>query len=279
MSKRGRAEGTIRKRPDGRWEGRILLGYRNGKRVRPSFYAATRDAVQKKLEEARKKFRSGIEVSAQQTLHQFLKSWLEDTAKPRLRPRTMAGYVQHVENHIDPILGHIPLDELTPQQVQHLIAKKAEEGLAPKTIAYMRGVLRAALNDAQRWGFVIRNAAALAEVPRGERHEIRTLSPKQAKAFLAAAKKNPSGALFSVALAVGLRLGEALGLGWENVDLKKSTLSVRRVAEDERRPAVCGAQNRAKPPNRVAPAVRHHRAQSPEGTSEAVEVCRWHEVG
>jgi len=68
-------------------------------------------------------------------------------------------------------------------------------------------------------------------VHRGERHEIQTLEPKQAKAFLAAAKKNALGPLFSVALSVGLRLGEALGLGWESVDLKKRTLGVRRALQ------------------------------------------------
>src|SRR4051794_3630837 len=122
MANRGRAEGTIRKRADGRWEGRILLGYRNGKRVRPSFYGASRAEVLLKLAQARKQFKVGIAVTGKQTLHTFLARWLEDTAKPRLRPRTYAGYVQHVQRHIDPFLGHILLEELTPQHVQQLIA-------------------------------------------------------------------------------------------------------------------------------------------------------------
>ncbi|HZT77374.1 MAG TPA: site-specific integrase [Vicinamibacterales bacterium] len=91
--------------------------------------------------------------------------------------------------------------------------------------------MRTALNDALKWGLVMRNAAELAEVPRAARPEIRTLDGKQAKAFLAAAKKNTLGPLFSVALAVGLRLGEALGLGWQDVDLKAKTLRVRRAVQ------------------------------------------------
>jgi integrase len=231
MRKRGRSEGTIRRRPDGRWEGRILLGYRNGKRVRPSFYSSTRIEVQQALEHARKRFKSGIAVTGKQTLHAFLERWLTDTAKPRLRHRTFAGYEQHVENHIDPLLGHIMLDELTPQHVQHLIRTKADEGFSPRTIGYMRAVLRAALNDAQRWGLIDRNASALAEVPKSTRHEIQTLDARHAQAFLKAAKRNQVGPLFSVALAVGLRLGEALGLGWEDVDLKKKILRVRRALQ------------------------------------------------
>jgi integrase len=76
---------------------------------------------------------------------------LSDTAKPRLRHRTYAGYEQHVQNHIDPLLGHIMLDELTPQHVQQLIRTKIDEQLSARTIGYMRAVLRAALDDAQRW--------------------------------------------------------------------------------------------------------------------------------
>jgi integrase len=225
------SEGTIRKRPDGRWEGRILLGYRDGKRVRPSFYGVTRIDVQQALEQARKRFNGGIAVTGKQTLHTFLERWLEDTAKPRLRHRTFTGYEQHVENHVDPLLGHIMLNELTPQHVQQLIRTKTEEGLSARTIGYMRAVLRAALNDAQRWGMVDRNAAALAEVPKSVRHRIQILDTKQAQAFLRAAKRNQVGPLVSVALAVGLRLGEALGLAWEDIDLNKKMLRVRRALQ------------------------------------------------
>jgi len=111
------------------------------------------------------------------------------------------------------------LDELTPQHVQHLIRRKTDEELAPRTIRYMRGVLRAALSDAGRWGLVGRNAAALAEVPRAEHQQVQTLDPKQARTLLTAAKKNPIGSFFSVALHVGLRLGEGLALGWEGKQL------------------------------------------------------------
>src|SRR5437868_6680983 len=232
MHKRGRSEGTIRKRRlDGRWEGRILLGYRDGKRVRPSVYGPTRDDVQKKLQKAREQFKAGVAVSGKQSLHEFLHRWLEDTAKPRLRQRTFDGYKQHIEHHIDPLLGHINVDELTPQHVQHAIGAMSNDRLAARTVAYMRAVLRAALNDAEKWGLVMRNAAELAEVPRAVRPHIRTLDGTQAKAFVAAAKKNALGPLFCVALAVGLRLGEALGLGWEDVDLKTKTLRVRRALQ------------------------------------------------
>jgi integrase len=108
---------------------------------------------------------------------------------------------------------------------------KTEEKLSPRTLRYMRAVLRAALNDAVKWGIISRNAATLVDLPRAVRLEIRTLDPTEARRFLAAAKQNRVGSLFSVALAVGLRLGEALGLGWQDVDLKAKTLRVRRALQ------------------------------------------------
>jgi integrase len=95
----------------------------------------------------------------------------------------------------------------------------------------MRATLRTALNDALKWGLISRNAAALVDLPRAPRPEIQTLDSKQARAFLAAAKKNRLGPLFTTALGVGLRLGEALALGWEDVDLKARTLRVRRALQ------------------------------------------------
>lgn len=190
--------------------------------------------MQEKLDQARKQFKIGIAVTGKQTLHAFLASWLVNTAKPRLRPRTYAGYVQHVESHLDPLLGHIPLEELTPHHVQQLIGKKTAEGLSPRTIGYMRAVLRAALNSAQRWSLIGRNVATLVDLPRSSRREVSTLDPAQARAFLTSAKKNPLGQLFTVGLAVGLRLGEALALGWEDVDLKAKTLRVRRSLQRQK---------------------------------------------
>ena len=96
--KRGTREGTIRQRVDGRWEGRVLLGYRNGKPYRPSFYGATRKAVQEKLHKALQKFKDGLPVQPdRQSVRTFMEGWLCDSAKARLRPRTFDGYEQHCE--------------------------------------------------------------------------------------------------------------------------------------------------------------------------------------
>ena len=129
--------------------------------------------------------------------------------------------------HIVPDLGNVVLDQVTPQHVQALINKKLRAGLSPKTVQYMRGVLRTALGQAERWGMVSRNAAALVDGPRQHRNVINPLGLDEARRLLDAARDDRLGALYSVALAMGLRQGEALGLRWEDVDLEEGVLHVR----------------------------------------------------
>jgi integrase len=100
-------------------------------------------------------------------------------------------------------------------------------GLSPRTVAYIRTVLRIALNRALKWGLVARNVAALTDPPRQERTERQPLTPEQARTFLKAVEGDRLEALYRVGLALGLRLGEALGLRWEDVDLDTGTLRIR----------------------------------------------------
>ena len=100
-------------------------------------------------------------------------------------------------------------------------------GLSPRTVQYARAVLRKALNQALRWGLVPRNVATLVDPPRSKRHEIVFFAPDQANAFLDTARGDRLEALYRVALSLGLRQGEALGLRWEDVDLERGVLRVR----------------------------------------------------
>ena len=141
------------------------------------------------------------------------------------------GYRQHIDRHVLPTLGRIPLVKLTPQHVQHLLKTLADTGLSPRTIAYARAVLRAALQQAQKWGLVGRNVAQLVDPPRLTRHEFQVLTPEEARRFLEKARDDRLGALYTVALSLGLRLGEALGLRWADVDLDNNTLQVRQALQ------------------------------------------------
>ena len=105
--------------------------------------------------------------------------------------------------------------------------RRLAEGLSPRRVDYIRGVLRRALNHAMRWGLVGRNVAALVSPPRGRPVEIEPFDPEEARRFLEVIRGDRLEALYTVALAVGLRQGEALGLRWQDIDLRAGTLAVR----------------------------------------------------
>jgi integrase len=165
------------------------------------------------------------------TVEQFLSRWLEDCAKPKLRPSTFASYAQIIRLHVVPGLGPVPLQRLNPQLVQSWLNERRRVGLSARTCQYARAILCSALGQALRWGIVPRNVVTLVESPRVERHEIRPLLPDQARALLDTVRLHRLGALFTVALALGLRQGEALGLKWDAVDFQAGVLHVRAALQ------------------------------------------------
>lgn len=224
--KRGQNEGSIYKRADGRWEGALTLPNSGGKRKR--FYGETQREAREKMTAALRALDQGeAPITDRQTVAQFLARWLEDSVKPSKAPKTYASYADLVRLHIVPTLGKHQLSKLQPQHVEALMAAKTAAGLSPRTVQYIRAVLRIALNRALKWGLVARNVAALTDPPRGKRPEVQPLSPAQARVFLDAARGDRLEALYSVALALGLRQGEALGLHWADVDLDAGTIAVR----------------------------------------------------
>jgi integrase len=185
--------------------------------------------------------------------------------------------------HLIPNLDRVPLEKLSPEHVQALLRAKTDEGLAPRTVHHLRALLRIALNRAMRWGLVVRNVAALADSPRIERFDVRMLAPAEAKQLLAAAEDDRLSALYSVALALGLRQGEALGLSWEDVDFEYRRLFVRhglqRVDGELRlvEPKTRQSRRTVAMPTVVIDALLHHKAgQSQE---RLLAGTRWRETG
>ncbi|HUY60970.1 MAG TPA: site-specific integrase, partial [Candidatus Dormibacteraeota bacterium] len=225
MSKRGNGEGSLyQRKSDGRW----LAAYVAPDGKRRTMVAATRQEASKRLTGALQAREAGTLISGKrQTVGAFLETWLRDSVRPRVRPWTYTGYEVQVRVHIVPAIGKVALDKLTPAQVQELMNRKLEAGLSPKTIRYMRQVLRTALAQAVKWELVARNVAELVDGPKVERHEIHPFDSAEARALLAAVATDRLQALYSVALTMGLRQGEALGLRWEDADLEAGTLQVR----------------------------------------------------
>jgi integrase len=230
--RRAAGEGTIRHRPDGRWEARVVVTETDGRRVRRSFLGRSRTQVRDKLHDALRAEETGRPTPTDRlTVGEFLQRWLVDSVRPSTRPSTYKSYAGIVHLHLEPGLGRLSLARLSPQQVQAFLNAESAAGLSPRSVAMERAVLRQALGRAERWGLVSRNVAKLAEPPRVPKHEIRPLTANQARIFLDAIRGDRHEALYLVALGVGLRQGEILGLSWPDLDLDLGTLTVRRALQ------------------------------------------------
>ena len=161
------------------------------------------------------------------TLDQFLDEWLVTCVRSNVRPRTYQSYEEIVRLHISPGLGRQRLARLSPTDVHGFLNDKVAAGYSRRSAQYYHAVLRRALGQAVKWGLVQRNVAKLVDPPKVRRPEVLPLSPENARAFLLAVHGDRLEALYSVALAVGLRRGEALGLRWRDIDLEKGELMVR----------------------------------------------------
>jgi len=224
MPRRGNHEGTVRLRADGRWEGRFSV---NGRQR--SLYAKTRVEVTRKMRAAQRDAEQGIPLSDERlTVERYLLQWLETAARPSVRISTYESYSSHVYQHLIPALGRIRLAKLEPQHVQALMNAKLETGLSANTVLRIRATLRRSLNQAMKWGLVSRNVATLVTPPKIEKFKVEPITPEEAAAIAAAVSQHRLSALFTLMLSAGLRLGEALGLGWQDVNLDTASLTVRR---------------------------------------------------
>jgi integrase len=230
-TRRGHNEGTIYQRSDGRWEAKLNVGWRGGKRHRKCFYGTTRTEVAKKLTRAILDLQSGLFVDCgRQTLESFLQRWLNECVNGPVRPLTYEQYAQHVRLYWIPELGKVQLAKLTAPRVQSAI-NTLKRRLSPRTIQISLFVLRRALAQAVKWDLLARNVADLVEFQRPRRPEVRPPSQEQAAALLESARGDTMEAAIVLGLSMGLRRGEILGLKWEDIDLDLGELTIRRALQ------------------------------------------------
>jgi integrase len=228
MARRGNSVGSIFQRKDGRWVAQVNLGWVNGKRARKYLYALTRKEVQEQLTQALSDIQKGLPLVAEkQSVGDYLAWWLEHIARSTVRPATWASYEELVRLHLRPAFGKVFLPKLTPQHVRELLAKKLAGGLSSRRVQYLHAVLRAALNAAMKDQLIQRNVAALVKPPRVVGKEVQPLTTQETRRFLQSLQGNRLEALFTVAVSLGLRQGEALGLRWRDVDFETGTLRIR----------------------------------------------------
>lgn len=217
---------------DGYWHGRVTVGVRDdGKPDRRHVMSKVSEAeIIKKVRKLEKDRDSGKVRKAGKawTVENWLLHWVEEIAKPSVRDSTYSGYEVDVRVHLVSNLGAHRLEKLEPEHLERFYTKMQANGSKPATAHHVHRTLRTALNHALRRGHVTRNVATLAVPPRIEEEEIEPYDIEEVQRLLAEAAKHRNSARWSVALALGLRQGEALGLQWSDVDLANGTIRVRK---------------------------------------------------
>lgn len=231
-TRRPNGDSSIYEGADGRWHGRVTVGIKDdGTPDRRHVTGKTEAIVKRKVRALEKERDNGTLPKAGErwTVAKWLTHWLENIATPSVRENTAAGYRVAVTVHLIPGLGAHRLEKLTPEYVEKLTRKMQDNGSKPATAHQALRTLRTALNEAMRRGHLGRNVASLAKPPRLDEEEVEPYSVEEVQRLLIAAAELPrNGARWAVALALGLRQGEALGLQWDDVDLTSGTLFVRR---------------------------------------------------
>ncbi|MGY4990815.1 tyrosine-type recombinase/integrase [Streptomyces nigrescens] len=217
---------------DGYWHGRVTVGVRDdGKPDRRHVMSKVSEAeVIKKVRELEKQRDAGKvrKPGRPWTVKAWLLHWVEEIAKPSVRESTYAGYEVAVRVHLVPGVGAHRLDKLEPEHLERFYTKMLANGSKPATAHQAHRTIRTALNHAMRRGHVTRNVATLAVPPRIEDEEVEPYDIEEVQRLLSEASKLRNSARWSIALALGLRQGEALGLRWSDVDLKAGVLRVRK---------------------------------------------------
>lgn len=250
---------SIYRGKDGDWHGRVTMGARDdGRPDRRHVRAKTRAEVTRKVRELEKSRDAGTVRRAGRTwtVEQWLTHWLDNIAAPFVRDNTLAGYRVAVRVHLIPGVGAHRLDRLEPEHLEKLYVRMMRNGSAAGTAHQAHRTIRTALSEAVRRGHLTGNPAALAKAPRLTEEEVEPYSIEDVRRILAAATHGRNSARWAVALALGLRQGEALGLRWADLDLTAGSLAVRRSRQRPRWEHGCGGKC-GKPkagycPNRVA---------------------------
>lgn len=232
MTRRANGEGTIWRRSDGRWCGATYAMTNHGGRKRVYVYGKTRVEAREKLTALQRELDRGVRVSEENwTVADYLTHWLETVVKPYRAPKTHQGYELVVRRHIIPTLGKRRLRSLSVADVRRLIQVLEAGGMGTRGVQQTHAVLRNGLQSAMRDELLVRNVASLVQV-KTPRYEVgRGLSVDQARTLLETSSNDRLHSLYVLAVYLGLRRGELLGLRWSDVDLDEEFLQLRHTLQ------------------------------------------------
>jgi len=223
--------GHIRKQGKNSWQITVDLGNgQDGKRRRyfETVKGAKKDA-QRKLAQLLVNAEKGIvTTTGSSAVAAFLQEWLDGPVKSRCSARTLEVYRTIAKNHIIPSLGAVKLRNLEHAAIQRFYDGDAMQGLSPRSVRHIHGVLKAALKYGVKQGYLGRNPCDLVDTPAAPKKLMRTLTPEELDTLLKAAEGNPYYPLIYTAVSSGLRQGELLALRWRDMNLDLASMSVSR---------------------------------------------------
>lgn len=241
MAKRKYGEGSIFLRKDGRWEGRVVVGYKeNGNPKTKNVTAKTQSECKEKLQELKEQCgRTTDRLKPDMPFGDWMDFWYQNFSKPKIRQTTQECYENRIYNHIIPEIGKIPLCKLTQNDLQQFYARLKKggrrrlveyygEGLSDRMVRSCHTTCRTALEKAVTEGLITTNPAIGCRLPPKKAKEMQVLTQDEIKRFLIQAQDEGYYELFLLELTTGMRRGEILGLQWKDINFATGELHIRR---------------------------------------------------
>lgn len=219
---------------DGRWHARVTVGRRlDGQLDRRHISRATKRDLDKAVRQLEHDRDAGQRswLDGYDTLGEWLEHWLTAILPLSVRWKTLSTYRSLMRVHVIPAMGAARLTEVRPETLEMLYSRLLDEGHSTHVVHAVHRVLRSALGEAVRRRHLSQNPASVARPPRVPATDIEPLTSEECRALLEAARGTTNAARWSVALALGLRQGEALGLTWDDVDLERGVIQIRRAVQ------------------------------------------------
>ncbi|GCE15298.1 tyrosine-type recombinase/integrase [Tengunoibacter tsumagoiensis] len=219
--RRARGEGTVLQRADGRWVARVPLG--DGKR-KEEYYDTKQEAERAKRRMLNERDAGNLAVGKDQTFGEYLLYWI-GVHGPTILLQTYSMYLGYIKSRLIPGLGHVKMKKLTVEMFQELYQSWDGE-LSPNTIRLIHSLAKQSLNDAVVWKKILYNPVAHAKLPKARRAKVHVFTDEELSRLLEHAKKSKWYVLFVMALFLGMREGELLGLKWSDIDFKEGVLQI-----------------------------------------------------
>ena len=241
--RRPSGDGMVRKRDDGRWEGRIVVGHKaNGDPIFRHVYAKTQKALTEKLHQSIECYQD-VELTedSRMTLGEWLDRWLAEYKDGTIRPGTLEGYRNYIENYIKPQLGGKQVSLITPQDVQRMYRRLKSGGrvredaegskrLSDSTVRHIHTMLHGAMKAAVQAHIIPKNPTENATAPKLNYKPMQVLNEQELDTFLQAIQNDDVWRdFFYTELMTGLRRGEICALMWRDFDAKTGTLKICRT--------------------------------------------------